>query len=98
MAAHILRNQLCVSPDEFWLCADDGVAPNRAPVTPSVEAIPAAIINVLARDLRMPESEIARLTRAEAIGLANQYWSKGTMALCQWPSECLEPAPGQYVS
>lgn len=75
--AHILRDQLDVTAAEFWGCVHDGLLPNRgAPEIPQ-QAIPAAIVFALVRDAHIPEAEVAKMTRMEAIARANEFWTTG---------------------
>lgn len=76
--AHILRDQLVVSADEFWACVDDGVKPERGQPPAPAETIPAAVVAVLLRDLRLSEAEVARMSRARAIARATDYWTTGS--------------------
>lgn len=76
--SHILRDQLAVSDAGFWACVDDGVLPHRGgtPV-PEGEPIPLDIVWQLRDRVGLPEHEIARMTRQEAIDRVHRYWTTG---------------------
>lgn len=71
MWSHILRNQLEVSADEFWLCARDGVLPDRgAPkVIQPRKTVPLYLLRELTR-LGVAEGGILAL---DAAGAAQLY-------------------------
>jgi hypothetical protein len=74
--AHILRDQLGISEEEFWACARDGVRPNRGEPEVPPEALPADLVHILVTRLRLSREDIAALTRDEAIARVNDYWSQ----------------------
>jgi hypothetical protein len=76
MAAHILRAQLDVGPEEFWACVNDGVLPRRGTPAPPREAIPVGVLRVLRDDLHLDDDKLKSLTREQAIALVNEYWSQ----------------------
>ena len=66
MWAHILRDQLHISADEFWACVLDGVLPDRgAPNVPDA-ALPLPLVARLVRELGLSRAEIAELAVEEA--------------------------------
>ena len=73
--SHILRDQLAVSADEFWACVRERTLPVRGATTPTRESIPAAIVRQLLRH-HVSESEIAKMTRKDAIARATELWSQ----------------------
>lgn len=73
--SHILRDQLEVTAEEFWMCVQDQTVPDRGAVGVPQETIPAAIVRQLIKH-RVPESEIAGMTREEAIARAAELWSR----------------------
>ena len=80
MWAHILRDQLDVTADEFWACVGDGVAPDRTPddVVEEVDhAIPVDVVNLLVSRVGLTRQDLIGMTRQEAIGRLNEYWSTG---------------------
>ena len=80
MWAHILRDQLDVTADEFWACVRDGVCPNRAPddaLEEIEDAIPVEVVNLLLGRVGLTRRDIAGMTRDEAIARLNEYWATG---------------------
>jgi hypothetical protein len=74
---HILRDQLQVSESEFWACARDGVRPDRgAPEVRRNEQLPADLVSLLIHRVGVPETEIAAMTKAQAVDRVNQYWAQ----------------------
>jgi hypothetical protein len=76
MAAHILRDQLEVTVEEFWACAEDNVAPERGIPAPEVETIPLGLLIVLRDQLHLGEDELKGLSKEEAIRRASEFWSR----------------------
>jgi hypothetical protein len=75
---HILRDQLDVTEEVFWDCVRNGVKPSRGePETPAADSIPAEVVHMLLTRVRLAESDVARMTREEAIARLNQYWTDG---------------------
>lgn len=74
---HILRDQLEVSEAEFWNCVRDGVKPDRGIPTPPTEPLPADLVYLLINRVRLAESEVAAMTKAEAVERLNRYWAEG---------------------
>lgn len=73
--AHILRDQLFVSEDEFWSCVRKKKVPQRGRAEPSRAAIPAGVVaQLLAHGV--PEAEVREMSRAEAIERLNLIWSQ----------------------
>jgi len=75
--AHILREQLDVTEAEFWACVKDGSIPSRgsAPAPPE-DALPAGLVWQLIYSAGVPEADVARMTRDEAIARMNEFWAK----------------------
>lgn len=67
MWSHILREQLEVTSEVFWLCAKDGILPDRgAPEPPRPRGgVPLYLVRELTR-LGMSEGEIVQLDAATA--------------------------------
>ena len=66
MWAHILRDQLHVSADEFWACVLKGAQPDRgAPKIPDA-ALPLPLVARLVRELGLSREEIAKLSAETA--------------------------------
>jgi hypothetical protein len=78
MWASILRDQLDVTPDEFWACALDRVVPARsAPdFMADADALPAQLVYLLIHQAKVPEPEVAAMSRDEAVARLNQYWAE----------------------
>lgn len=72
MWARILRDQLHVSANEFWVCVLDGMLPARgAPKVPDA-ALPLPLVARLVRELGLSRAEIAKLSAEEARALLEQ--------------------------
>lgn len=78
MWAHILRDQLDVTSDEFWACVSDRVLPDRGDPSLMVEAIPMGVIRTLTQEARIPEAEVRAMTKAEAIARVALFYTTGT--------------------
>jgi hypothetical protein len=77
--SHILRDQLDVTEDGFWDCVRNGVKPARGrPERPAADPIPAEVVHMLLTRVRLAESDVARMTKEEAIARLNQYWAQGS--------------------
>lgn len=72
----ILRDQLEVTPEEFWACVLEGVVPARSAPESVVEALPAQLVYLLIHQVKVPESEVAAMSREEAIARLNQHWAE----------------------
>lgn len=75
--SHILRDQLQVSESEFWSCVKSKVKPARSKVTQPGQGVPLNIVYTLVKRFGLPESEVAAMSRDEAIETANRLWSSG---------------------
>jgi hypothetical protein len=73
---HILREQIDVTEAEFWACVQDGIRPSRGKSEPPKEPIPLEIVQLLILRVGLSESELAELTRDEAIARLNKYWTE----------------------
>ena len=74
MWAHILRDQLAVDEASFWACV---VAPDRGGAKERGETIPLEVVQLLLNRVGMSETEVGKLSRAEAIARLNQFWQEG---------------------
>jgi hypothetical protein len=75
---HILRDQLDVDEASFWSCVQDAVKPDRGqPVLPK-EALPADLVHMLIAKVGLAESEVAAMTKDEAIARLQSYWTEGS--------------------
>ncbi|MEO6081685.1 MAG: cytotoxic translational repressor of toxin-antitoxin stability system [Umezawaea sp.] len=75
---HILRDQLDVDEPAFWSCAQDGVKPARGTPESSVEALPADLVHMLISRVGLRESEVAVMSKDEAISRLQRYWTEGS--------------------
>lgn len=75
---HILRDQLEVDDAVFWSCVQDGVKPQRGKPAPPQDALPAELVHLLISRVGLPESEVAAMTRQDAITTVQRYWSDGS--------------------
>jgi len=75
MWGHILRDQLDVTEDVFWACVRDKVVPTRAFTARPGTGIPAALVHQLLTH-GVPESEVAAMTRAQALERLNELWAR----------------------
>ena len=75
--SHILRDQLCVTPNEFWSCVDDGTLPPRSSTQSAIPptALPAGLAHQLVTILHLSAAEVAKLSLADAVALMNDHWS-----------------------
>lgn len=75
--SHILSEQLAVTAGEFWECVGQGnppVRPGRQSPVPA-DALPADLVHQLLTKLHLSDSDVAALTRQQAIDLMTAYWS-----------------------
>ena len=72
----ILRDQLEVTPEEFWACVLEGAVPARSVPEPVADALPAQLVYLLLHQAKVPESEVAAMSRDEAIARLNQHWAE----------------------
>jgi hypothetical protein len=75
MWAHILRDQLHVSEEEFWACVREKKVPQRARGEPTTPSIPAGVVAQLLSH-GVGESEVRLMSRSEAIERLNLIWSR----------------------
>jgi hypothetical protein len=75
---HILRDQLQVDDAVFWSCVQDGIKPDRGAPTPPSETLPAELVHMLISRVRLSESDVATMSRADAIARLQRYWSEGS--------------------
>lgn len=75
--SHILRDQLDVTPDEFWACVGDGRLPDRgAPVAPRA-SLPASLVFQLMREVGLTADAVAAMTRDQAVSRMEEFWTTG---------------------
>jgi len=76
--AAILRDQLEVTEANFWQCVDHQVPPPRPAdhEPPAAEGLPAGLVHQLKSSLRLSDTEVASLSRGEAVARMAAYWSQ----------------------
>jgi hypothetical protein len=77
MWAHILSDQLDVDAATFWACVQDGVKPDRGHSNPVGEILPAELVYLLKKHMRLPDAEIAKMSRQDAIEHMSRFWGEG---------------------
>lgn len=77
MWKHILRDQLDVDEPEFWSCVKDGVKPSRGTPEPPLGALPVDLVYMLISRVGLDESEVARMSKDEAVARLQSYWTEG---------------------
>lgn len=75
--AHILRDQLQVSEEEFWACAKNGAKPDRGTPNPPPDTVPAEVVHLLITRVRLSEDEVQAMSRDEAIIRLHHFWTEG---------------------
>lgn len=75
---HILRDQLDVDESRFWACVQDGVKPDRGTPEPPAEALPADLVHLLISRVGLGESEVAGMSKEEAIASLQRFWTEGS--------------------
>ena len=75
--SHILRDQLAVSEEEFWRCVGDGFKPDRGVPEAPPQALPADLVHLLLTRVGLSDSEVAAMSKAEAVERLNRYWTEG---------------------
>lgn len=77
--AHILRDQLDVSPEEFWLCLRERKTPRRGvPELPPSESVPLWVVRELTSSHGVSQADVAQLDVAAAQGLLERKRSEET--------------------
>jgi hypothetical protein len=77
MWKHILRDQLDIDEPAFWSCVRDGVKPVRGTPEPPAEALPADLVYMLITRVGLDESEVAGMSKDEAVARLNRHWTEG---------------------
>jgi hypothetical protein len=81
MFAHILRDQLGITADEFWMCVRHGDIPDRSAdetIENGRESIPVDVASLLINRVGLTQRDLIGMTREQAIARLNEYWSGGT--------------------
>lgn len=76
MWAHILRDQLDVTVDEFWACVRDGARPEREQPRQEGEGVPAELVYQLVAKWHVREAEVAKMTKQEAVERLQSLWAE----------------------
>lgn len=63
-----------MTEDVFWACVRDKVVPARATTAQPGAGIPAALVHHLVRH-GVPETDVVKMTRADALQRLNELWS-----------------------
>lgn len=74
--AHIPRDQLHVTEDEFWACVKGGERPDRAGSVTRTASLPADLVHLLINRVGLSEASVAAMSRQEAIEQINRYWTE----------------------
>ncbi|RKT83480.1 hypothetical protein SAMN05421805_10533 [Saccharopolyspora antimicrobica] len=77
MWKHILRDQLQVEEDEFWVCVNDGIRPNRGMPERHAESLPVDLVRLLIVRVGLSEAEVASMSKDEAIARIQRHWTEG---------------------
>lgn len=74
----ILREQLHVSEDEFWVCVNDKQVPDRGQglPEPSEAALPAGLVYQLIHVAGVAEDDVRSMTLAHALSVLTEHWSQ----------------------
>jgi hypothetical protein len=75
--SHILGDQLGVTEEEFWTCVRDGAKPDRGVPEAPTEALPADLVGLLISRVGLADSQVAAMSKAEAVERLNRYWTEG---------------------
>ena len=73
--AHILRDQLDVSEDEFWACVTHRVVPSRGAPPAAGAGLPADLVYQLLHRVGLSESEVAAMTTKQAADRMAHFWA-----------------------
>ena len=74
--AHVLRDQLEVSAEQFWACVRSRTPPVRGVTRAQGDGVPAEVIYQLVVRWRVPEDEVAAMTKQEAVDRLHSLWSQ----------------------
>jgi len=80
VVAHILREQLRVTEEDFYRCVDKGILPPRpAPSSPAPppDSLDGKLVRNLIRKVGMTQAQVAALTEAEAVAAWQEYLADG---------------------
>lgn len=72
--AHILRDQLVVTENEFWACVRDRALPDRGAPPAERPGLPYSLLNQLVNVVGLPSHEAAGYSTAEATDRIALHW------------------------
>jgi hypothetical protein len=72
-----LRDQLEVDERTFWACVNEATLPDRGEPQQAGETLPAGLVSVLLHQVGITESEVAVMSKDEAIARVNEFWTTG---------------------
>lgn len=75
---HILRDQLHVEEADFWACVQDGTKPPRGLPELPAQALPADLVHLLISRVGLDETEVAAMSKQDALARLQRYWAQGT--------------------
>lgn len=78
--SHILRTQLRASADQFWAAVDRGTKPVRPAAEPEPErreSIPFGLTRNLLMNAGVPQTDLARMSKADAVARWNEFLAAG---------------------
>lgn len=75
--AHILRDQLQVSHEEFWACVDERTLPDRGSPAIPPDALPAGLVFAAQRELGLTDADLATMTKVDLVARMQRHWSSG---------------------
>jgi hypothetical protein len=64
-----------VSEVEFWACVRDGHVPDRGRPAIPADALPADLAYLLVKRVGLGETEVASMTRSEAVARLQAFWA-----------------------
>ena len=67
-----------VTEGEFWACVREDKKPSRGAPEPPAESLPADLVRLLIARVGLPESQVAAMSREQAIARLQEYWTGGT--------------------
>lgn len=76
--SHILRQQLCVTEEEFWACVSAGRKPDRGGRPAVTNSLPTELAWMLVTKVGLKESDVAAMSKAVAIERLNRFWTDGS--------------------
>ena len=74
MWAHILRDQLEVSPEEFWACVLDGQHPDRGTPEPPETTLLSVLVFQFIRGVGLSADEVSKMSNEEAVSRMQEFW------------------------